>query len=87
MLWHSVTGAPTTSLHACSADNLLDPILTEFAPIFAEPQGLPPACACDHHITLTPGTQPVAVRPNRYPVSHKDELERQCTAMLAQGLI
>jgi hypothetical protein len=30
---------------------------------------------------------PVAVRPYRYPALHKDELERQCTAMLDQGLI
>jgi hypothetical protein len=27
------------------------------------------------------------VRPYRYPAAHKDELERQCTAMLAQGII
>jgi hypothetical protein len=31
---------------------------------------------------LHPGSPPVAVRPYRYPASHKDELERQCTAML-----
>lgn len=29
----------------------------------------------------------MAVRPYRYPASHKDELERQCTSMLAQGII
>jgi hypothetical protein len=29
----------------------------------------------------------VVIRPYRYPVSHKDELERQCSTMLAQGLI
>lgn len=29
----------------------------------------------------------MAVRPYRYPASHKDELERQCAAMLTQGLI
>ncbi|XP_066320384.1 uncharacterized protein [Miscanthus floridulus] len=28
-----------------------------------------------------------AVRPYRYPVLHKDELEHQCAAMMAQGLI
>jgi len=27
------------------------------------------------------------VRPYRYPATHKDELERQCAMMLAQGLI
>jgi hypothetical protein len=29
----------------------------------------------------------VAVRPYRYPAAHKDELERQCAAMLGQGNI
>ena len=29
----------------------------------------------------------MAIRPYRYPAMHKDELERQCTAMLDQGLI
>lgn len=48
---------------------------------------LPPPRSCDHHITLLPGTAPVAVRPYRYPAAHKDELERQCVAMLLQGTI
>jgi hypothetical protein len=30
---------------------------------------------------------PVVVRPYRYLATHKDELERQCAAMLQQGLI
>jgi hypothetical protein len=34
-----------------------------------------------------PGKPPVAVRPYRYPALHKDELERQCAAMLDQGII
>ena len=40
----------------------------------------------DHRIHL-PGTAPVAVRPYRYPQLQKDELERQCAAMLEQGII
>jgi hypothetical protein len=27
------------------------------------------------------------VRPYRYPAPHKDELERQCAAMIAQGIV
>jgi hypothetical protein len=48
---------------------------------------LPPPRSRDHSITLVPGVPPVAVRPYRYPVLHKDELERQCAAMMPQGLI
>jgi hypothetical protein len=29
----------------------------------------------------------VAVRPYRYPAAHKDELERQCDAMIEQGIV
>lgn len=36
---------------------------------------------------MLPGAVPVAVRPYRYPSAHKDELERQCQALLQQGLI
>jgi hypothetical protein len=34
-----------------------------------------------------PGTSPIAVRPYRYPQLLKDEVGRQCTDMLAQGVI
>ena len=29
----------------------------------------------------------MAVRPYRYPTAHKDELERQCSAMMQQGIV
>ena len=44
-------------------------------------------CFHDHNIALLPGSQPVAVRSYWYPTSQKDELERQCAAILEQGLI
>lgn len=66
---------------------LLDELLTSFEGVFAEPQGLPPPRSRDHSITLQPGVPPVVVRPYRYLATHKDELERQCAAMLQQGLI
>jgi hypothetical protein len=66
---------------------LLDRILDQFGSIFEEPRGLPPARPYDHRIHLLPGTALVAVRPYRYPHLQKDELERQCTEMLGQGII
>lgn len=36
---------------------------------------------------LKPVTEPVAVRPNRYPQLQKDELEAQCEAMLQKSII
>jgi hypothetical protein len=66
---------------------LLDDLLRQFELVFAEPQGLPPALPYDHRIHLLPGAAPVVVWPYRYPQLQKYELERQCRAMLAQGII
>jgi hypothetical protein len=61
--------------------------LHSFEGLFAEPTGLPSQRARDHAIVLKPRSTPVAVRPYRYPAAHKDELERQCAAMLDQGIV
>jgi hypothetical protein len=66
---------------------LLDELLLQHSAVFDTPRGLPPARSYDHRIHLLPGTAPVAVRPYRYPQLQKDELERQCAAMLEQGII
>lgn len=75
----AVTAAPTQPL--------LDSILLQYVVVFKEPRELLPAQLYDHHIHLLLGTVPVAVRPYRYPQLQKDELERQRSAMLAQGII
>lgn len=66
---------------------MLERLLQSYNDVFAEPTGLPPACDCDHRIHLLPEMALVAVRPYRYPQLQKDELEAQCTTMLAQGII
>jgi hypothetical protein len=65
----------------------MESLLLDFADIFEAPRGLPPQRLHDHRIHLLPGTAPVAVRPYRYPQLLKDEVERQCADMLAQGII
>jgi hypothetical protein len=85
--WQGIAGPASPFLAVCDLDHLLRALLDEFPDIFAEPAGMPPPRSQDHRITLVPGAAPVAVRPYRYPAAHKDELERQCTAMLAQGII
>ncbi|WVZ93533.1 hypothetical protein U9M48_039504 [Paspalum notatum var. saurae] len=81
---------PGPAVHAATATGeqpLLDALLQHFTDVFQEPRGLPPARPYDHRIHLLPGTAPIAVRPYRYPQLQKDELKRQCAAMLAQGII
>jgi len=66
---------------------MLQAMLQDFMDIFAEPTSMPPPQTRDHSINLIPGSSPVAVQVHRYPAAHKDELERQCAAMLAQGIV
>jgi hypothetical protein len=70
-----------------ASSSLLEELLADFDDVFGEPHGLPPSRSRDHNITLMPGKPPVAVRLYRYPALHKDERERQCAAMLDQGII
>jgi hypothetical protein len=69
------------------AEPLLDELLVAFAEVFAEPRGLPPERGRTHRIILKPNTTPVAVRPYRYPATHKTELEQQCKTMIDNGIV
>lgn len=62
-------------------------MLQSYGRVFEEPQGLPPPRDREHAITLTHGSNPVSVRPFRYPHAQKEEIERQVTAMLKAGII
>jgi len=85
--WKGVASTPSPRLKACNGSDIMTALLEEFSSVFSEPTGMPPPRSREHSINLVPGSPPVAVRPYRYPASHKDELERQCSDMLAQGLI
>jgi hypothetical protein len=82
------TSTPTPMLQPQpSRKTLLDALLHSLGNVFTEPRGLPPKRSRDHCITLKPGALPVAVRPYQDPAAHKDELKRQCTAMIEQGIV
>lgn len=88
--WHGESPETAMLSNLNGSDNIeskFDNLLESFADIFEKPQGLPPSRACDHHIRLHTGTEPVAVRPYRYPHLLKDEIEKQCAEMLQNGTI
>jgi hypothetical protein len=62
-------------------------ILSQFAPVFETPTGLPPRRQCDHHIPLVPSARPISMRPYRVNPELKTELERQVQELLEQGVI
>ena len=65
----------------------IEDLLQQHQESFATPQGLPPHRSFDHHIPLMSGVQPVNVKPYRYSLQQKDEIERQIMEMISQGII
>jgi hypothetical protein len=65
----------------------MEELLHEFSPLFQEPMGLPLAQNRMHRIHLLPRTTPIAVRSYCYAHVEKEELEKQCSAMLQSRVI
>ncbi|GAU45812.1 hypothetical protein TSUD_115000 [Trifolium subterraneum] len=62
-------------------------ILYTYRGIFKAPDGLPPQRLQNHAIILKEGSQPVKVKPYRYPHSQKEQIEKMVKDMLGQGII
>ncbi|KAL4326420.1 hypothetical protein GQ457_11G000050 [Hibiscus cannabinus] len=62
-------------------------LLEKYKSIFVEPQGLPPIRNHDHAITLKPNSQPVNLRPYRFPHAQKAKVETQITEILSSSII
>lgn len=55
--------------------------------MFTIPQGLPPPRSQYHYIHLLPDSQPVNVRPYRYPLYQKEVITQMIHEMLCEGII
>jgi hypothetical protein len=86
-LWHDIGGQGISLAALTATRDLMTALLLKYDVIFMEPHGLPPPRQQDHRIHLLPGSTPAIVRPYRYPQLLKDEIERRCEDMLAQGII
>jgi len=78
--WRGITSPASPAQQACSAQATT--LLDESATIFAEPTSAPGTTASTWFQVRAGGCAPLSL-----PASHKDELERQCSTMLSQGLI
>ena len=65
----------------------LEQLLNDYDDVFQEPSGLPPERLHEHKIILKNGTEPINVRPYRYPTFQKGEIEKLVAEMLACGII
>jgi len=62
-------------------------LVTAYHTIFQTPTQLPPSRNITHKIHLLPNSNPVNVRPYRYPHFQKGEIEKQVDEMLSAGMI
>ncbi|WVZ00986.1 hypothetical protein V8G54_027055 [Vigna mungo] len=62
-------------------------LLHTYSFVFDVPKSLPPPRFQDHTIPLMKGSQPVNVKPYRYPHSQKVEIEKLVQGMLDEGII
>jgi hypothetical protein len=83
MMSQAVPADPQADLHHPQ----IQEILQQYADIFEDSQGLPPPRDCDHVIPLVEGATPFNIKPYRYPPLLKDEIEKQNSDMLQQGVI
>jgi hypothetical protein len=65
----------------------IQPLLDQYSTIFTTPTTLPPVRVTDHRIPLLEGSNPVNIRPYRYPHFQKQEIETQIQEMLDNGTI
>ena len=61
-------------------------LLHTYSEIFDKPKGLPPPRSHTHAIPLLQGSNPVKVRPYRYPFSQKQQIETMIQEMLQTGI-
>ncbi|KAL6503567.1 hypothetical protein OROGR_025490 [Orobanche gracilis] len=62
-------------------------LLSEFAEVFTDPQGLPPKRSHDHAIHLQEGAGNPNLIPYKYPHYQKTETEKLVSEMLQSGVI
>ena len=62
-------------------------LLHTYQQVFAVPCGLPPPRSQNHSIPLVHGSNPIKVKPYRYPFSQKQQIEKMVQEMLHEGII
>ncbi|PKA48222.1 RNA-directed DNA polymerase like [Apostasia shenzhenica] len=62
-------------------------LLEQYSDIFLEPTGLPPTRQQDHRIILQEGTNPISIRPYRYPALQKTAIEKLIYELKDAGVI
>ena len=77
--------APQEEEHSLPSE--MQELLKSYEKVFNMPPRLPPSRQYEHSITLKKGTNPMSMRPYRYPQFQKDEIKRLIKEILFAGII
>ena len=85
----SITETKSLSINPTPHQHILEiaSLVTTYHTIFQTPTQLPPSRNITHKIHLLPNSNPVNVRPYRYPHFQKGEIEQQVDEILSSGMI
>nr|KYP33244.1 hypothetical protein KK1_045917 [Cajanus cajan] len=83
----TITGETLHNPTQASFHQGLSTLLQNFSQIFQQPHSLPPSQPHDHHIPLIASSNPVNIKPYRYPHSQKDTMTSLISPMLHDGII
>lgn len=65
----------------------MEEMIEQYEDLFQEPEALPPQRSFDHTIPLLEEVKPVNIKPYRYNLTQKDEIQRHVKEMLLNGVI
>lgn len=83
---HQQDMLPSTQLDKTQQTSL-DKLLQQYQNLFESPKGLPPNSDLDHRIPLKEGITGIKSKPYWYAHYQKEEIEKQVSEMLQQGII
>ncbi|KAI4318180.1 hypothetical protein L6164_025983 [Bauhinia variegata] len=78
---------PTLPTESQNLEPSIEALLQRYPSLFDTPTNLPPVRQTDHAIPLIDGSNPVNVRPYRYPHFQKQEIEKLLREMLDMGIV
>lgn len=68
-------GTESSNSNTPAVPKFLQKVVGQYAKVFSVPEGLPPYRGHEHAIVMKEGSNPVSVRPYRYPQFQKNEIE------------
>ncbi|GJU03263.1 ty3-gypsy retrotransposon protein [Tanacetum coccineum] len=87
LLYHNQPLPSHQTTNETTDDPFIRSLLQQFSHLFEDPHTLPPSRPYDHHIPTHQSSDPVNVKPYRYPYYQKEVMTSLISEMLKDGII